>query len=311
MSDPNCGHIVCVGHAALDRIYRVGTLPLGSTKVRASSYSEVGGGMASNGACAISRLSDPARFPVEFWGRVGSDSAGDIIRGQFALFDVDVGHVKTFDGCTSSQSAVMVDDAGERMIVNYRGDTPAEDISWLPLPRIANAAAVLTDVRWLDGARAVLDAARAARVPSVLDADLGDVPIVRALVPLAAHAIFSEPGLDNWYGARCADDTAVERALRAAVNSGAEVAGVTRGERGVLLWVDGALRHVPAFDVKVVDTLGAGDVFHGAYTLGLAEGMIATEAARFAAAAAAIKCSRHGGRSGAPTRDEVIQLLQR
>ena len=308
---PDSGRIVCLGHAALDRIYRVGTLPVGSTKVRASGYSEVGGGMASNGACAISRLCDPTRSSVEFWGRVGSDSAGDIIRAQFALFDVDVEHVKTFDGCTSSQSAVMVDDAGERMIVNYRGDTPVDAISWLPIARIADAAAVLTDVRWLDGARAVLDAARAAGVPSVLDADLGDVPIVRALVPLAGHAIFSEPGLDNWYGAHCAGDDAVERALRAAVDSGAEVAGVTRGERGVLLWVDGALIHVPAFEVKVLDTLGAGDVFHGAYTLGLAEGMSATGAARFAAAAAAIKCSRHGGRSGAPTRDEVMQLLLR
>ena len=311
MSDPNFGRIVCLGHAALDRIYRVGTLPVGSTKMRASSYSEVGGGMASNGACAISRLCDPKRLSVEFWGRVGNDSAGDIIREQFTLFDVDVENVKVFDGCMSSQSAVMVDDAGERMIVNYRGDTPVDDTSWLPLARIAAAKAVLADVRWLAGARAVLEAARAAGVPSVLDADLGDIPIVRALVPLAGHAIFSEPGLDNWHGAHCADDDAVESALRAAVDSGAEVAGVTRGERGVLLWVDGALRHVPAFDVKVVDTLGAGDVFHGAYTLGLAERMSAIEAARFAAAAAAIKCSRHGGRSGSPTRDEVMQLLRR
>ena len=267
--------------------------------------------MASNGACAMSRLCDPSRFSVEFWGRVGSDSAGDIIREQFTLFDVDVDHLKVFDGCVSSQSAVMVDNAGERMIVNYRGDVPVDDISWLPVARVVDAAAVLADVRWQDGARAVLEAARAAGVPSVLDADLGDVPIVRALVPLAGHAIFSEPGLDHWHGAHCSDDGAVERALRAAVDSGAEVAGVTRGERGVLLWVDGALHHVPAFDVRVVDTLGAGDVFHGAYTLGLAERMSAIDAARFAAAAAAIKCSRHGGRSGSPTRDEVMRLLSR
>lgn len=301
--------IICLGHAALDRIYRVSTLPAGSTKLRASGYSEVGGGMASNGACAISRLLDPARHSVEFWGRTGDDSAGDIIRAQFQLFDVDVEHVKVFQGCMSSQSAVMVDDAGERMIVNYRGDVPVDDIAWLPLASIAGAAAVLTDVRWLEGGRAVLEAARAAGVPSVLDADLGDVPLVRALVPLAGHAIFSEPGLDNWYGSHCGDDDAIAGALRSAVDGGAKVAGVTRGGRGVSLWVDGTLRHVPAFPVEVVDTLGAGDVFHGAYALGLAEGMSAVESARFASAAAAIKCSRHGGRRGAPTRDDVERLL--
>ena len=265
--------------------------------------------MASTAACAISRLLDASGHRVEFWGRTGNDSAGRLIRDEMALFAVNVDHVRTFDGCMSSQSAVMVDDAGERMIVNYRGDVPTDDLSWLPLGDIAGAAAVLADVRWLEGARAVLDAARASGVPSVLDADLGDVSIVRALVPLAGHAIFSEPGLDNWFGSHCGDDEAIQRALRAAVDSGTEIAGVTRGERGVLLWVDGASHHVPAFGVRVVDTLGAGDVFHGAYALGLAEGMSAVEAARFASAAAAIKCSRHGGRSGAPTRDEVGRLM--
>src|SRR5207249_5056343 len=105
--------------------------------------------------------------------------------------------LRTFPGCMSSQSAVMVDPAGERMIINYRGDVPTDDVSWLPFERIAGAAAILTDVRWLEGGQRLLAAARAAGVRAVLDADLGDVPIVRALVPLAEHAIFSEPGLAN------------------------------------------------------------------------------------------------------------------
>jgi sulfofructose kinase len=297
--------IVCLGHAALDRIYRVPHMPVGSTKVRALSYSEVGGGMASNAACAIARLLDPAALRVEFWGRTGGDSAATIIRDELIRFGVDVSHLRRFDGCASSQSAVMVDPAGERMVVNYRGDTPTDDLSWLPFERVAGMAAALTDVRWLEGARALLAAARAAQVPSVLDADLGDVPIVRALVPLADHAIFSEPGLANWAGH---DD--VPAALREALAAGAKVAGVTQGGKGVTMLVDGTLHHVPPFNVEVVDTLGAGDVFHGAYALALAEGMTALDAARFASAAAAIKCSRQGGRAGAPTRSEVESRLR-
>ena len=296
--------IFCLGHAALDRIYSVPQMPMGSTKVRATAYNEVGGGMASNGACAIARLCDPADFRVEFWGRTGDDSAGRIIHDDLARFGVDVTHLRAYAGCMSSQSAVMVDPAGERMIVNYRGDVPTDDVGWLPFERIAGAAAVLTDVRWLEGARRTLIAARDAKVPGVLDADLGDMPIVRELVPLAEHAIFSEPGLANWAG-----HGNVEAALREAADAGARVAAVTRGDKGTLLLIDGALHHVPAIPVDVVDTLGAGDVFHGAYTLGVAERMTVLDAARFASAAAAIKCARHGGRTGAPTRGEVETLI--
>ena len=297
--------IICLGHTALDRIYRVPHLPAGSTKVRALAFGEVGGGMAANAACAMSRLLDPSVHSVEFWGRTGEDSAGRIMREEFGQYAVGIAHLRAFPGCMSSQSAVMVDAAGERMIVNYRGDVPTDDVSWLPFGRVRDAAAVLVDVRWLEGAFAVLQAARLAGVPSVLDADLGDVPIVRALVPLADHAIFSEPGLVNWHGG---DDT--ETALRAAVAGGAKIAGVTRGDKGTTMLIDGQFHHVPAFPVRVVDTLAAGDIFHGAYTLALAEGKPALEAARFASAAAAIKCSRQGGREGAPTRAEVETLLR-
>src|SRR5512144_2031979 len=293
--------LICLGHAALDRIYSVPHMPVGSTKVRATGYSEVGGGMASNAACAIAHLLDPSRHRVEFWGRTGGDSAGQIIHADLERYAVDTTHLRTFAGCMSSQSAVMVDPFGERMIVNYRGDVPTDDVSWLPFAQVADAAAILTDVRWLEGARALLLAARAAKVPAVLDADLGDVPIVRELVPLAEHAVFSEPGLANWSG-----HDEVERALRDAVASGARIAGVTQGERGSRWLIEGTLHHVPAIPVAVVDTLGAGDVFHGAYALAIAEGRSAIDAARFASVAAAIKCSRRGGRAGTPTRSEVL-----
>jgi sulfofructose kinase len=84
----------------------------------------------------------------------------------------------------------------------------------------------------------------------------------------------------------------------------------TRGPRGTI-WLnqDGALRETPAFPVQAVDTLGAGDVFHGAFTIRLAEGCDIPEALRFAAAAAALKCTRHGGGQAAPQRFEVEELL--
>ena len=94
--------------------------------------------------------------------------------------------------------------------------------------------------------------------------------------------------------------------------NGALMAAVTRGSEGVA-WIEaaapGEVLHCPAFAIDTVDTLAAGDIFHGAYALALAEGQRTGEAMRFAAAAAAIKCSRPGGRSGAPSRSEVEVFL--
>jgi len=85
---------------------------------------------------------------------------------------------------------------------------------------------------------------------------------------------------------------------------------VTLGDEGVV-WLDdgGAVRTCPAFDVDVADTLGAGDVFHGAFALALAEERPIDEAVRRASAAAALKCTRFGGRAGIPTATEVDDFL--
>jgi sugar/nucleoside kinase (ribokinase family) len=86
---------------------------------------------------------------------------------------------------------------------------------------------------------------------------------------------------------------------------------VTDGSRPVL-WCDpshATIRETPVFAVKAVDTLGAGDVFHGAFALALVEGRGVEEALRFAAAAAGLKCSRFGGGAVAPGRTEVDALL--
>ncbi len=85
----------------------------------------------------------------------------------------------------------------------------------------------------------------------------------------------------------------------------------TDGPHGTI-WLNekDQLEETPAFPVQAVDTLGAGDVFHGAFTLRLAEGEGVREALRFAAAAAALKCTRHGGGLAAPQRVEVEELLR-
>jgi len=203
---------------------------------------------------------------------------------------------------------VLLDARGERLVIGYRGTALSAPTDWLPLATVESAGAVLADVRWPQGAAAILAAARHAGVPAILDAEVAHPKVLDALVPLADHVIFSERGLAVFAPG------SLEAGLRRALSTGARVAAVTQGEAGAW-WIDArapeGVRHTPAFRVNVVDTLAAGDVFHGAYAFAIAQRMPMDQAVRFASAAAAIKCSRPGGRAGAPSRAEVEALLAR
>jgi sulfofructose kinase len=145
-------------------------------------------------------------------------------------------------------------------------------------------------------------------IPTVLDADMGDGPALRELVPLARHVIFSEPGFAEWAGFD-SDDARAGPRLQALARDGAALAAITRGARSVLYATGEGLFELPAFDVVARETLGAGDVFHGAYALCMAKGEGIAASLRFAAAAAALKCTRSGGRSGMPASAEVLAFL--
>jgi sulfofructose kinase len=130
-----------------------------------------------------------------------------------------------------------------------------------------------------------------------------------ALLPLVDHAIFSEPGLRAFAGGATDSDEARLKALRQARRLGCRVAAVTRGREGVV-WVDAdGVHRQPAFVVDVVDTTGAGDVFHGAYALAIAEGGTVDAAMRFASAVSALKCTGKGGRAAIPTRERTLQFI--
>jgi sulfofructose kinase len=172
---------------------------------------------------------------------------------------------------------------------------------------LEGARVVLADPRWPDGAAAALRWARAQRVAAMLDVDVAPEADLQRLVPLAQWAVFSEPGL-----AAFAPDLSTQAALQRALDSGCEVAMVTRGEQPVW-WRrrGGALQRMPVPQVKAVDTTGAGDVFHAALALAVGEGRGEHAAVAFAATAAALKCLGGPGVLGAPQRSEVERGLSR
>ena len=162
---------------------------------------------------------------------------------------------------------------------------------------------VLADVRWHDGAKQALTLARQQGVTTVLDADITPQDIAD-LVALSDHAAFSAPGLQ-----RLTQIAEAESALKKAQTLTNGHVYVTQGKDGCYWLERGALSHLPAFQIDVVDTTGAGDVFHGALAVGLAQNQPAQDAVRFASAVAALKCTRPGGRAGIPDCDQTRSFL--
>ena len=296
--------VLCLGAAILDTIFRVEAIPTTPIKVLPTDCVQIGSGMASSAAASIARLGGRSRI----WGRVGDDLAGQQYLDDLAAAGVDVSQVRRVAGRRTPISTIIVDRHGERLIVPYYDPLLDTDPSWLPVDEVPWFDAVMCDVRWPDGSARLLDAARKAGLFAVLDGDIGPPGVVERLLPLATHAILSEPALARLAGA--ADLGAdLGAALAAAARLTSALVGVTAGERGFYWLEGGQVRHVPAPRVQAIDTLAAGDVFHGAFALCLAEGMTVAEAGRFACVAASLKCTRFGGRLGAPTRDEVLATL--
>ena len=289
-SGANQVRVICLGLSALDQVWRVDRLLSGeSEKIRSFDYAALGGGMAANAAVAVARLGGTAVF----WGRAGDDTAGREMRAALSAEGIEVESFRLFADGRSSVSGVIVDQSGERQIVNFRGSFPAQ-ADWLPLGEVARASAVLADPRWPEGAVALFTKARSQMIPTVLDGDIAEAAIFERLLPLTDHAVFSEPALAAFAGS--ADDAALAKLMR----FNCRVVAVTRGHDGVSWCENGALRRQAAYPVNVVDTTGAGDVFHGAYALALGAGLETGDAMGFAAATAALKCMHAGGRAGIP-----------
>lgn len=291
--------IACVGIAVQDRIYYVDEMPKVNGKFVATDYKEIGGGPAATAAVAIAKLG----AKVDFIGRIGDDGAGQVITSELEHYGVNTSFIKVYPNARSSQSAILVDKHGERLIINYPSPDLLYDTDWLEQIDFSGYDVILADVRWPQGTEYCFKKGKEFGIPTVLDADITPQDITN-LVRLSSHAAFSEPGLFKM--------TALnepESALKKGSLSTDGQVYVTLGDKGCL-WLDGNEQRLDkGFKVDVVDTTGAGDVFHGAFAFALAHGYSTDKVVEFACAVAALKCTKAGGRAGIPSIEQVNEFL--
>ncbi|MEI8144162.1 MAG: PfkB family carbohydrate kinase [Alphaproteobacteria bacterium] len=292
-------HIVCIGNGVIDQIFNLASPLETGGKIDVRAYRESGGGPAATAAVTVCRLGGRASWI----GRVGDDATGQSLLTLMSGYGVDVSHVSVLDKGRTTRAIVLVDPDGERVIVVDRSGLPAE--APVRLEALKGAQALLADTRWPAGAKMALAAAAVAKIPTVLDADGGAPDVLRELASKAQHVVFSDQGLSDVAGTGSPQD----RLLSLTPLMANTVTAVTLGAVGSLWRIGATLTSIPALAVQARDTTGCGDVFHGAYTLAIAEGRPPLKAARFASIAAGLKAEHGQGWDGIPDRASVDAIV--
>lgn len=291
-----------LGFATLDTIGLVPRLPLIDEVVLLDDLTRQGGGPVAQALVTAARLGMSAGFV----GRVGDDEVGLEIRSGLAAEGIDIGHFQIADGAASPQSMILVDQpSGKRSICAFRGSAgdivlDEETVAYLCSGRILHldghsplAAATVARAAANRGVRVCLDAGAGAAIDHLL-------PLVKLSHIVIAAELFATS---------IAPDGTVTTGAAHILAMGPEIVVVTRGEHGSYTLTADAEFSTAAFPVNVVDTTGAGDVFHGAYLYGLLRGWDLVSTAEFAGATAALKCTQLGGRAAIPRLPAVLSFL--
>lgn len=286
--------LVC-GLLAADIVFGVNEIPCESIKYRAENVSLRCGGGGCYASVAINRLGGASAVVA----RVGDDEFEKIIASALDAEGIDRTHVIVDQRIHTPVSSIALDQAGERQIVNYRDQSPQDFTNKFLFH--SSPRAVLVDARWIEGSISSLEYAKLHNIPGVVDAES---PVSEAVMDLATHIAFSRQGLSQF-----SSTDSVKDGLQVAAKRFPAWVCVTDGENGTHVWSKGRVLTLKAPQVNAIDTLGAGDVWHGSFTLQLAKGVNELNAVEFANTAAAIKCTRSGGGWSAPTLLDVKKYL--
>ena len=239
---------------------RVENFPAPGAKVHASEFIITGGGCAANAAVAVARLGGRVAFAGPLGG--AGDHVSNRIVTDLNAEGIDCSGSVRVDGGTASVSLILLDANGEKTIATRRGVGLGNVLPVNADRLVADADAVLVDNRFPEFVMAVCRAAHARKIPIVIDLDLAtkvDDPLLAlgTHVVSSAEALRGTTGLDD-YGA----------GLKRLAEHVSGFLAITDGPNGIYWLEQETVRHMPAFKVKAIDSLGAGDAFHGAFTLG-------------------------------------------
>lgn len=291
--------LVGVGLNATDTVIPLADFPACGSKVEYSSETVMPGGQVATTVIACQTWGLKTRYV----GKLGDDDAAALHSSEFARAGVDAQLIKV-PGAGSPKSLILVDRHGERTVLCRRDDRlnlrPEElDRDWILQARALHVdgydtAAATQAARW----------ARAAGIPVIADLDEA-YPDVEKLIENIDYLIVSRD-----FPCRLMAESNVKKALhKMQVRFGCLLTAATLGPGGVLAWDSKQFHYRPAYRVPVVDTTGAGDIFHAGFIYGLLQGWNLERQLDFSCAAAAMNCMANGARGGIKSVDLIEGLM--
>jgi len=294
------GTILVVGYNAFDTVIPFSGRPVPDAKHEVEFFVEGGGGPGATAAVALRRLGADVRLVTP----LTDDAAGRWQRRELEAAGVDLTASPLVEGESSARAVIIADEVtGHRTIFWSRGDLPLMDESIGDPEMLEGVDLLYTDGHEIPVSCRLAREARRRGLPVVMDA--GSVRTGSlALVALCTDVISSRGFAPDLTGR-----VSPLEALHALRRLGPERVGWTNGPAGVLGLEESGPLVVPAFDVPVRDTTGAGDAFHAGYAMALLNGRGFAECLEYGAATAALKCRDWGGRRGLPEAGEVAELI--
>ncbi len=292
--------LVGVGLNATDTVIPLARFPERGSKSEYHSVTVLPGGQVATTVVACQQWGLRTRYV----GKLGDDEAGTLHRNEFVRTGVDA-RLISVDGGASPQSLILVDSDGERTVLCRRDERLILQPADLQRDWIVNARALHVDGHDTDAATTAARWAREAGVPVVADLD----EVYPGLDKLLANVDYLIASRD--FPCRLMHEEDLGEALRAMhARYRCRLTAATLGQEGVIAWDGKRIHHASAFQVPVVDTTGAGDIFHAGFIYGMLQGWPLDQQLDFACAAAALNCTAVGARGGIASGRSIHDMVK-
>jgi ribokinase len=295
--------VVGLGQCSFDNLFIVDSFPVPDTKKEVMEYETAGGGPVATALVSLSRLG----VNCSFHGVVGDDEEGEKIRKSLEKENINTDGLITREQSHSQIAFICIEKgSGKRTIFWKRPSAESIKPHELPDDFLENKDFLLVDGLMAEASVYAAKKAHEKNIPVMLDAGRLRGGMVE-LAQLCDYIVCSEEFARQYAGSR--KDFDAERTVLKMKSFSARATTITLGNKGSITMTDTDVFQVPADTVDVVDTTGAGDVFHGGYIYGLLQKCDIKDVVRFASAFAALKCRKLGGRAGIPHLKEVEDLI--
>jgi len=296
--------VVGLGWCTVDYSGLVQRYPALDTKIFVQDFAEGGGGPAANAMVTLARLGMKAAFI----GKVGDDTRGNRILEDLKAEGVDVASVRVERG-QSSQISLIIAEAitGKRTVVYSNGTVSPMKADELDKWLLGSCRLLHLDGHHIEAALEAAQYAAFHDLPILVDAG-SKRDGIEELLGFADYIVTSAV-----FARACSGLPSIQKAahdLFKRFRSRAKAVVVTDGEKGGHCVSAADAFTYRAFPVKTIDSTGAGDVFHGAFSYGILRDWDLRKTIRFAAAAAALSCRSLGARRGIPTLRSVTAFLR-